>query len=140
MTIAEINERIIEIQQQQTEHYRAWSRLLEEEEQLQQLRVKYLIENKLYSSFPLPQEMIGKDIESLVFINEDGTFEELEYGDIFEVDENGYPYFSDYERGIIEHNSVFDKWYKHYYLHTTEKNYIGYIDLKFVDKKDDHIE
>lgn len=131
MTLTEINEKISQLKKVADEYYEGFSKTLDEIKLLRVERNKILIATNQYNSFPLLREFIGKNIRYLSFLKEDGTIDEFYCGDIFTVDENGYPYFNDYMAGIIEFDTSLNTWVHHYHYSQKQLRYIGYVDIEF---------
>ena len=102
---------------------------------LKNLKNKYIVENKLYKTFPLDKKYVKKWISNIVFITDNGETEEYFDDELFLVDECGYPYYSSYENGILSYSNSDKKFIHMYHSFPTKKNFVGYIDIEFNDEE-----
>lgn len=102
----------------------------------EQQRKEYIIKNKLYMTFPLPEEYRKKHIKSLYFVDGKGdTSYECE-DEIFVVDKNGYAYYSSYTYGILKYCKEEQCFVYHYYGNALKFNYVGCFDIELGDYDD----
>lgn len=98
---------------------------------LKKERKGYIFKNKLYRTFPLPQEDIGKEIFSITFVDKYGNFDTWYNDEIFEVDKDGYPYYSSYTNGIMEYNPEENCLQLTRYGCSESLEFIGYSEIEF---------
>ena len=98
---------------------------------LKKQKNKYIVENKLYKTFPLDKKYVEKCISNITFITAKGETEEYFDDELFWVDKHGFPYYSSYENGILEYSQSDKKFIHMYHGFPTKKDFIGYIEIDF---------
>lgn len=126
--IKELKDQIKEINQTQLEP------LYNKVTSLKQQKNKYILNNKIYKTFPLDERYIGKDISCITFIDSKGETEEFYNDETFNVDGRGFPHYSSFEHGVLSYSFADEKFVFWRYGLKYEKDFIGYTYLRFEDE------
>lgn len=137
ITVDEFDEKINDLRKKIKEiNERELEPLYNEIKNLVKQRNKHIFETKKYKTFPLDKKYSGKRISSITFINLKGETESFYDDELFYVDENGYPYYSSYENGILRYSKEDGKFIFMRYGLKYEKDFIGYIEIDIDEEEE----
>ena len=90
---------------------------------------KFLGKNKLFCPMEDLSKYKGKEIVSVVLIDDKNDEYVFEGAEIVEVDKNGYFYLSDFNDGIIEYDEEKKSYVRHFHFCTSTIKFVGFRDL-----------
>ena len=138
ITIDEFDEKINDLRKKIKEiNERELEPLYNEIKNLVKQRNKHIVETKKYKTFPLDKKYSGKQISSITFINLKGETESFYDDELFYVDDDGFPYYSSYNAGILEYSKEDKMFYFMRYGHRYDKDFIGYIEIDIDEEVDE---
>lgn len=116
-----------EIENLRIEYKAIESKIFQKEEE----RDEFIIKNKLYKTFPLPEEFRNKKIKHLTFVDIEGNTTSEYADEIFEIDKKGYPYYSSLTYGILEYDYKNHCFVRSYFGGCFKEHYVGCFDIEF---------
>lgn len=132
--VPEIDSEIARLEKEYEENQKKYIEpILQEMRNLQDKRIQYIVENKLYHTFPLDEEYIKKKISHVYFVTADGEIDKIYCDDMFWVDEDGYPEYSSCLNGNIQYDKEKGCFVHWYHWCPTNLDYIGFTEIEFRD-------
>lgn len=101
----------------------------------------YKIKHGLFNPMSDLEKYKGRKIISIKLVekDEDGNLsvEDMWNDEIFSVDKDGHLDYSSYNCGVMSYDEQTGKYIYFYHYHSTERDFVGYLDICFEDEECD---